>query len=347
MQVAALVLAVVVAHAGTAVQESDHAPRIVGLEPAVEGVSARLVDAGTRIELDAGDHEIVVLGYQGEPFLLIDEGGVFENGLSPSTYLNRSLDGDPIPDEADANADPRWDHVDDGSVARWHDHALHVPPGQQLGARDESTWRIPLRIDGRETDLVGRIVTLPPGNPVPWMVVAAVLAVVAIVSLRRPSSRVSAVLVGTLLAADVLRVYGTAFGVPGWLASRGDVLREEWVSIAIGWTLLVAALALHGRRRRLEAAAAAFVGAAVVALRGGAMEVDDLAARRLVSALPGWLTRLSIGVVLGLGLGVAIRSLLELTRRQQTPAMLAPRSDSGPTPADGRRTGSPSHPASD
>jgi hypothetical protein len=346
VQVAALVVAILVAHAGTAVQQSDYAPRLVGLQPAVEGVDARLVDAGTRIELDAGDHEIVVLGYQGEPFLLIDEGGVFENGLSPSTYLNRSLDGDAIPDEADANADPRWDHLHDGDVARWHDHALHVPPGQELGERTTSTFRIPMRIDGRETFLVGQMVTLPASSALPWMAIAALLAVLAIVSLRRSSVRVTVALVGVLLAADAVRVYATAFGVPSWIVSRGEVLREEWLSIVIGWVLLGAALVLHARRRRFEAAAASFVGAAVVAIRGGAMEVDDLTARRLVAALPGWSARLAIAVVLGLGLGVALRSLLELTHRRMTPAMRAPRTGSEPSPADGTRTASPSPPPS-
>src|SRR5436190_12202642 len=112
MKFAALALAVLVAHGGTAVQRSDYAAELDGLSPQVEGVTVRLVDEGTRIELDAGDHEVVVLGYEGEPYLLVDEGGVFENALSPSTYLNRSLSGDAIPASASSRAEPRWEKID-------------------------------------------------------------------------------------------------------------------------------------------------------------------------------------------------------------------------------------------
>ena len=343
----AFVLAILIAHGGSAVQGSDHAPRLDGVEPAIAGLEARLVDAGTRIELDAGRHEVVVLGYQGEPFLLIDDGGVFENALSPSTYLNRSLDGDAIPDEADANLDPRWVAIDDGAVARWHDHALHAPPGQELGARDESQWRIPIRVDGRDAHIVGRVVTLPSASATPWFVLAAIAAVAAVVSSAFTGRRTTVALLGSLLVADVVRVWSTTFGVPTWLASRWDVVNDEWASALVGWGMVVVALVLHARHRGFEAAAASVVGAAVLALNGGALEVDDLSTRNLMAALPGWLTRASIALVLGLGLGIAMRSLLAITRQSSTPTLRAPRSDSGPSPADDTRTVSPSLPASD
>lgn len=339
-------LTIVVAHGGTTVSQSGYEPELSGFSPRVEGLSARLVDEGTRIELDAGAHEVVVLGYQGEPFLLIDEGGAFENVLSPTTYLNRSIDGDEIPDEADPNAEPDWEKIGDGPVIRFHDHAMHVPPGQELGLRGESVFRIPMRVDGLEVTLDGRLVTLPAVSAAPWLALAAVLALVAIVSLRVTGRSVSIALVAALVVVDVSRVLGNAFGTPTWLASRWSVIGDEWASPVVGWGMLVAALVLHRVRRQFEATGAALIGAAVLAFTGGVLERDELTSPRLMSALPDAIARGAIAAVIGLGLGLALRSVLELTRSSSTPAMRTPRSGTGPNPAGGKRRGSRSRPAS-
>jgi len=344
---AALVFAVLVAHGGSSVQDSDYRPRLDGFSPEVPGLDARLVDDDTRIELDAGEHEVVVLGYQGEPFLLIDEGGVHENVLSPSTYLNRSLDGDPIPPDADADSDPEWVRIGDGPTARWHDHALHVPPGQALGTRDESRWSIPLRVDGQDVFLDGRMITLPETSATPYIVLAMVLAAAVILSLRWTTTTTTLAILAGLVVADVLRVYGIGFGTPTWLASRWEVLREQGPLPIVGWGMAITALVLRARRRRFEALAATVVAAAVIAFGGGILELDDLAASRLASALPDTVTRTIVAAVLGTGLGLTARALLEVRLATSRPAPPAPRSDSAPTPADGTRTASRSHPASD
>lgn len=318
--VVALVVAALVAHGGTAVQRSDHRPRLDGLTPAVAGVEVRLVDEGTRIELDAGDHEVVVRGYEGEPYLLVDDGGVFENVLSPSRYLNRSLDGETPPPEASSRAEPRWEQLDDGSVVRWHDHALHVPPGQAIGSRDESRWSIPLRIDGEDAVLAGRLVTLAEPDLAPWLVLAGVLALAVVLSSRVRGTGISMALLAALLAADAARVYGIAFGTPTWLASRWEVVSDLWALAVVGWGMAIAGLVLFARRRRWEALAAAFVAAAVMTLDGGILELDDLTAAGLTSGLPVGVARATIAIVLGLGVGLTLRTAIELRRATWRPA---------------------------
>ena len=304
-----LLLAVLVAHGGTAVQESGHRPVLDRLSPEVAGIEVRLVDAATRIELDAGDHEVVVLGYEQEPFLLVDEGGVYENRLSPSTYLNRSLDGEVPPPEASFRSEPDWVKIDDGRVARWHDHALHVPPGQAIGARDESRWRVPIRVDGERVDIEGRLLTLPTPSIVPHLALAAVAAVATFLARRLVPALV------VLLAADVTRVVGLSLATPTWLASRWEVIAEQWHLQAVGWGLAIAAFVLHARRRRWEALAATFVAAATITVGGGLLELDDLGAPALEAS-----TRWVIAVVLGVGIGATVRAGLALRRATFRPA---------------------------
>lgn len=333
------------AHAGGA-EATNHRAELLGLEPDVDGVSVRLVDDGTRIELDAGEHEVVVVGYESEPYLRIDGRGVFENRRSPATYLNRSLDGDTPPTDADADADPEWVRVASATTARWHDHALHVPPGQRAGARTESRWARPLEIDGAAVELRGRIVTAPAPSRLPWLLVAAIAAALVVVagSLSWPVAVVSAL--ALLVVADGARLYGLVFGAPTWLSSRVDVLADDATLSLIGWGLAVAAVVLVRTGRRLEATAAAMVAGGVVAFTGGILELADLGSAHLGSALGDTVARVAVALCLGVGVGVAVSSVLELRRASTTPASRTPRSGSGPTPGDDTRTGSSSSPAS-
>jgi hypothetical protein len=334
------------AHGGSTTQATRYRTQLDGLDPDVAGVTVRLVDRDTRIEIDAGDHEVVVLGYEGEPYLRVDGDGAFENRRSPSVYLNTSLTGATPPPDADADAAPDWHRVGDGPVVRWHDHALHVPPGQRAGDRDVTTWERPLQVDGNAVALQGRIVTLPARSSTPWLLVAAALAAAAVLVGRRAWS---ATCVGSLVAlvvADLARVAGLVAGTPTWLASRWHVLSDASTLSIIGWGMAVAAVALLRLRRRLEAAAAAVVAAGVLALTGGVLEVADLSKARLGSALPDPLARALVAILLGVGVGLAVSAALELRRVSPIRVRPARRSDSGPNPGDGTRRGSRSAPPS-
>ena len=57
-------------------------------------MTVRIRDLGRRIELvNDTDQDVVVLGYQSEPYLRVGPAGVFENGRSPSLYQNRVTTG--------------------------------------------------------------------------------------------------------------------------------------------------------------------------------------------------------------------------------------------------------------
>jgi hypothetical protein len=356
MTARALVLALVLlvvgatpasAHGGSTTQATRYRTQLDGLAPDVDGVAVRLVDRDTRIELDAGEHDVVVLGYEGEPYLRVDGDGVFENRRSPSVYLNTSLTGAPPPPEADADAAPDWRRIGDGPVVRWHDHALHVPPGQRAGDRDVTRWERPLLVDGDAVSLRGRIVTLRARSSAPWLAIAAVLAVVAVVASRRAWRVTVVASLAVLVVADGVRIAGLVAGTPTWLQSRWHVISDASTLSIIGWGMAVAALALLRLHRRLEAAAAAIVAAGVLALTGGVLEVGDLTTARLGSALPDAMARALVAIVLGVGVGLLVGAALELRRVSPIRVRPAPRSDTAPNPGDGTRTGSRSAPPSD
>jgi hypothetical protein len=82
------------AHAGPGgshVPASNYRSRVFRIAPAVPGLEVRTIDAGARLELvNHTGHDVIVLGYQGEPYLRIGTGPPEVNVRSPAAYLNRA-----------------------------------------------------------------------------------------------------------------------------------------------------------------------------------------------------------------------------------------------------------------
>jgi len=92
----------------------------------VRGIAVEVKDLGTKLQLtNHTGHDLIVLGYDREPYLRVGPRGVFENTRSPATYLNRTLIATaPPPRSADATAPPQWKRIGGGPSVLWHDHRL-------------------------------------------------------------------------------------------------------------------------------------------------------------------------------------------------------------------------------
>jgi hypothetical protein len=300
------------AHAGDDRGPSNH--RIALRERApVAGADVRLVQAETAVELRwSGDGELLVLGYDDEPYLRFDDDGVAVNTRSPATYLNASYDGEPVPPTADRDAAPVWEPVADAPVHRWHDHRFHPPtspPPDDSTRQVVAEWAIPLVADGDEAALVGVIEWVPPAPAWPWWLAAAVIAAVA--ALATVGLGVPALLLALVVAAaaDVLRVVGILVEVGGgWSA----VVEVAAVS-AVGWGLAVATVVV-GIRRPADALAAGALAGAIIGVAGGVLELGDLTTSQLTSTLPVVLARGVVVTALGAGLGAAAGGALSLLR---------------------------------
>ena len=96
------------AHVGGEEAGSNFDGRIRAVTPAVPGLGVRVLQFGDELELvNDSASEVVVPGYQGEPYLRIGPDGVWRNTRSPATYINldRYARVD-LPATADHRADP-------------------------------------------------------------------------------------------------------------------------------------------------------------------------------------------------------------------------------------------------
>lgn len=99
---------------------------ITSVDPQVPGISVRERGNGAMLDVtNTTDTEVVVQGYDGEPYLRIGPDGVFENVNSPATYLNKKWDRSAVPPATDPTAAPVWREVSTADHARWTDHRIH------------------------------------------------------------------------------------------------------------------------------------------------------------------------------------------------------------------------------
>jgi hypothetical protein len=302
---------------GVGLRPTSYRSEVTGISPPVQGLTARMREAGAKIELenDSG-REVLVLGYSQEPYLRVGPDGVFENRRSPTSWANRSLaPAGKAPSEYDPNAPPLWRRIGSRPLAVWPDQRSHwtnpTDPPEVRRARGERhlvvpKWQIPLR-QGDQTILVSGTVTWVPGpSPLPWAVLALALGAALLLAVRTPRWRLALmVATGLAVVADVLHTVGS------WLASTASAVTKTYgmsVSIA-AWVVGGLAIARLVARKDLAARTYLLLASVFLLLAGGALDLPVLADSQLPSALGPLVTRVSVATVVGLGTALVVVAL--------------------------------------
>jgi hypothetical protein len=318
------------AHSVGGVEASNYETTVRAVRPAVRGLEVTSVDLGNELELrNETGRDVIVPGYQGEPYLMVGRQGVFENRRSPAVYLNRTRDGKtPVPSSADAAAAPEWQKVDSGTTARWHDHRVHW-----MGTSDPSVvsrdpgrrhlidrWQIDLRRGTQTIAVTGELVWVPGPSPWGW-VLGALGAALVLVGLSR--TRVWRWALAAALAIVV--VSETAHVIGQWSASTASFATSLSASVyAIdGIALAAVALVWILVRPPSNAIPAVLFAGLVVAAAGGLADLTVLTRSQIPNDLPTGIARLQVAAALGLGVGLAVAVGFRL--RPQPPPAIARR----------------------
>jgi hypothetical protein len=260
-------------------EPSNYQTRVLGVRPAVAGVSVEVVDGGTRLRLNNGSgREVVVLGYQSEP----------------------------------------WLRAGPGESVTWHDHRAHweagEPPAQVRRSPGSAQvavprWTIELRTGRRLVDVVGEVRWVPGPSPLPWLAGAAVLAM-AVVAATRGRRWLGALVaaLALLVALDLVQLAGA------WIEARPPLAGKLLTlgASAAGWVL--AALAVRQLlRRRLESGLfQLLLAAGLLTLVSGLGDLGFLLRSQLANILPDQLVRAAVAAKLGLGTGALTAAALQL-----------------------------------
>ncbi len=174
---------------------------LTAVEPPTLGLYVDVLQGDDRLSLtNSSEEELVVLGYENEPYLRIGPDGVYRNVRSPATYLNADRLGKvDVPADADPKAPPEWEKVSAETTYEWHDHRIHwmstIPPP---AIRDDPRarhhvfdWAVPVELGGKPVTIRGSLDYVPPKKEsfnylfVIPPVLALLLAAGAWIALRR------------------------------------------------------------------------------------------------------------------------------------------------------------------
>ena len=329
------------AHTLAGVEATNYRSQIIAVSPPDADLTVRLLDLGRRIEVtNRGSTDVIVLGYEDEPYLRVGPRGVFENTRSPSLYQNRpTVDGtEPaVPRQADADADPRWKRTGGGDTVRWRDHRTRwegADPPAVRSARDRThvvvpAWTVQLERGDRTVAVTGRIVYQAPPALTPWLVLAGVLLAVTAGAgaIRRWGPALSAAL-AVLVAVDVVQ----SFASGGLSGDRIPVLAAKvllgGIFSTVAW--IVGALSIGPLQRSREGA---LVGAGVaglfIALFSGLSDLGTLVNSQVPSTLPAGVARAGVSVALGMGLGLLAAVFVVIRTNPDVSLVTAPPATAG------------------
>ena len=307
------------AHDVPGIKPSNFETTVRGTTPRVPGLTVRPIDLGNELELrnDTGA-DVVVLGYQGEPYLRVGPRGVFENRRSPATYLNRTRDGKTrVPGEADPAAAPEWNRLASGTVARWHDHRAHWmgtdDPPEVARAPDQrhvvDHWSLQLRRGTQDVTVAGDLLWLPGPSPWGWVLGALAIALALVALSRTPIWRwVLAGALGVVVVSETAHVVGT------WTATSAAFATKIGASVYSigGIALAVVALVWLVVRPPYNAIPAVLFAGLIVAFAGGLADLTTLTHSQLPTDVPTDVARLEVALALGLGAGLAASAALRL-----------------------------------
>lgn len=286
---------------------------------------------------NTSETELVVPGYENEPYLRIGRGGVFQNVASKATYLNGDRYGQvgTFPPDVGADQEPRWTRVSEEPTYAWHDHRIHwmstaMPPSVTDPSRQTlvNPWEVPFSYGGEEQTISGELLWVPAPSPVPWIAGALVLTAPALLGLRRskgqdwirPLVRPAAAVLFAVSVLNITHLIDDFLAVPTPLATQVISALQTALFIALG--LFGAIVSWRGRDGAFTALG---VGSGGILIGQGLLYLDALTKTSSASVFPGWLTRLviSMSIVQALWVGaVAVignRRLVAAEEQQGVP----------------------------
>jgi len=264
------------------VEPSNYRTRVLAVRPPVPGLSVEVVDAGTRLRLaNGGSEDVVVLGYQSQPWLRVPPGGVV-------TWQDRRA---------------RWEADEPPAQVRRTPGSAHVVIPE---------WTVTLRTGGQLVDVVGEVRWVPGPSPLPWLAGAAVLAM-AVAAAGRTRRWVGALVaaLGLVVALDLVQVAGAwAAGTEAPLAGALPPLAAS----AVGWPVAVLAIRQLLRGRYESGLFQLLLAAGLLTVVGGLGDLGFLLRSELPSGLPAWVARAAVTAKIGLGLGGLVAAGLRLSQ---------------------------------
>jgi hypothetical protein len=269
--------------------------------PAIAAYSAQIYQSDHGLTLTRkARHNVVMLGYLGEPVFRLDAAGLWVNAASPTAAALHLV---PKAQTVDA-AKPRWRLRRGRRSVVWHDSRVQgLPSGV-----DHGVWTVPLIVDGRRASLHGELRRFPAPPLWLWLAVLACWPAAAspLLLRRRRDLALRAATGFAWIAAIAATLIALAFALDPY-ASPGT-----WIEglDAIAFLAVGVGVMLRGPQN-LHLAAAIWV--ALVSLAVGLLEGAIFLHPIVLAILPGTIMRILVITAIGAALNAAALGSLLFT----------------------------------
>jgi hypothetical protein len=300
---------------GDSVQPRDTVSVIESVTPALpDGVDVDIVGSDTFVRVRSVGHDVMITGYQNEPYMHIKTtGDVFVNDGSQTTLINSNRYGNVDTSNFVESPTPVWRKIGTNGTAMWHDHRVHwmspkrPAPIDTLGTVVE--WKVPFSVDGVATTMTGTLFLREKSSVLWWLAGFASLLCAVVLSVRRRRE----FFVLTFLVSMV----GVAIGLMQYLGLPDGARITPMILMFSTGAAVVAAVSMFMQRRghaSQHIAVSLNAGAGATLVVCGWLCADQVRAAYVPGIDQEWLVRMLIPALLGIGFVATIDGVTRIMR---------------------------------
>ena len=300
---------------GDSVQPRDTVSIIKSVAPALpNGVDVDIVGSDTFVRVRSVGHDVMITGYQNEPYMHITTtGDVFVNDGSQTTLINGNRYGDVDTSNFVESPTPVWRKIGTNGTAMWHDHRVHwmspkrPAPIDTLGTVVE--WKVSFSVDGIATTMTGTLFLRDKASVLWWLAGFAALLCAVVLSVRRRRE--------FFVATFLMSVVGVVIGAIQYVGLPDGARITPLILMFSTGASAVAATSMFIQRRGLASqhiSVSLNAGAGATLIVCAWLCADQVRAAYVPGVDQEWIVRMLIPILLGIGLVATIDGVMRIVR---------------------------------
>ena len=300
---------------GDSVQPRDTVSVIESVTPALpDGVEVDIVGSDTFVRVRSVGHDVMITGYENEPYMHITTtGDVFVNDGSQTTLINDNRYGNVDTSKFVESPNPRWRKIGTNGTAMWHDHRVHWMSAKRPAPIDPMgtvvAWKVPFSVDGVAITTTGTLFLREKASVLWWLAgFAALLCAVALSVWRRREF---------FAATFLMSVVGVVVGAIQYVGLPDGARITPLILMFSTGAAVAAAISMLMQRRSQSSEHIAVLlnaGAGATLVVCVWLCADQVRAAYVPGVDQDWLVRMLIPALLGIGLVATIDGVTRIRR---------------------------------
>ena len=300
---------------GDSVQPRDTVSVIESITPALPaGVAVDIVGSDTFFRVRSVGHDVMITGYQNEPYMHITTtGDVFVNDGSQTTLINGNRYGNVDTSAFVESPNPVWRKIATNGTAMWHDHRVHwmspkrPAPIDTIGTVVE--WKVPFSVDGVATTVSGTLFLREKASVLWWLAGFVALLCAVVLSVRRRNE--------FFALTFLMSVAGVVVGAMQYVGLPDGARITPLILMFSAGAAVVAATSMFMQWRgnaSQHVAVSLNAGAGATLVICAWLCADQVRAAYVPGIDQEWLVRMLIPALLGIGFVATIDGVMRIVR---------------------------------